>query len=55
MNNTDNIKTSIHTAGIGFVILLYAIFVLYAYSTTSLHERLNRNIKLQLYCGYIIH
>lgn len=55
MNNTDNIKTSIHTAGIGFVTLLYAIFVLYVYSNTSLHERLNRDIKLQLYCGYIIH
>lgn len=41
MNNTDDIKTSIHTARIGFVTLLYAVFVLYVYSTTSLHERLN--------------
>lgn len=48
MNNTDNIKTSIPTAGTGFVMLLYAIFVLNVYSTMSLHEILNKDIKLQL-------
>lgn len=48
MNNTDNIKTSIHTTGTRFVMFLYAIFGLDVYSTMSLHDRLNRDIKLQL-------